>query len=125
MAELAIKEGMDAVIAVGGDGCEWLLLGWKACPGKGQGDKCKTALGLIPLGTGSDFARTFGLKKYTDVGVTSQLGSKHHYFLNVADVHLYVSLIEFAGTCTISNDGFMIFFAKAHRSAKAGYYASM
>ncbi|XP_049935300.1 sphingoid long-chain bases kinase 2, mitochondrial-like isoform X5 [Nymphaea colorata] len=60
MAELAIKEGMDAVIAVGGDGCEWLLLGWKACPGKGQGDKCKTALGLIPLGTGSDFARTFG-----------------------------------------------------------------
>ncbi|XP_049935298.1 uncharacterized protein LOC116259534 isoform X3 [Nymphaea colorata] len=102
MAELAIKEGMDAVIAVGGDGCEWLLLGWKACPGKGQ-----------------------GLKKYTDVGVTSQLGSKHHYFLNVADVHLYVSLIEFAGTCTISNDGFMIFFAKAHRSAKAGYYASM
>ncbi|XP_049933671.1 sphingoid long-chain bases kinase 2, mitochondrial-like isoform X12 [Nymphaea colorata] len=62
MAELAIKEGMDAVIAVGGDGCEWLLLGWKACPGKGQGDKCKTALGLIPLGTGSDFARTFGWK---------------------------------------------------------------
>ncbi|XP_031482996.1 sphingoid long-chain bases kinase 2, mitochondrial-like isoform X1 [Nymphaea colorata] len=113
----AIKEGMDAVIAVGGDGTLNEVVNgffWDGKPllAEGQGAKCKTALGLIPLGTGSDFARTFGwkndpnqaidciakgLKKHIDVGVTSQLGSKHHYFLNVADVHL---------------------------SAKAGYYAS-
>ncbi|KVH91116.1 ATP-NAD kinase-like domain-containing protein [Cynara cardunculus var. scolymus] len=68
---------------------------------------------LIPLGTGSDFARTFGWtndpvdaierivkgrsRSRIDVGVITKEGGDLHYFINVADIHL---------------------------SAKAGYHAS-
>uniref|UniRef100_K3XRD7 DAGKc domain-containing protein n=1 Tax=Setaria italica TaxID=4555 RepID=K3XRD7_SETIT len=47
----AIKDGADAVIAVGGDGSPVRALD--------GGPDHSTTLGLIPLGTGSDFARTF------------------------------------------------------------------
>ncbi|XP_061349863.1 sphingoid long-chain bases kinase 2, mitochondrial isoform X2 [Gastrolobium bilobum] len=113
----AIREGADAVISVGGDGTLHEVVNGFFWAGKPVVSQIKeptnsTALGLIPLGTGSDFARTFGwkndpheaieriargLRSSIDVGVISGESGKHHYFINVADIHL---------------------------SAKAGFYAS-
>ncbi|XP_057462643.1 sphingoid long-chain bases kinase 2, mitochondrial-like [Actinidia eriantha] len=113
----AIREGADAVIAVGGDGTLHEVVNgffWGEKPVYNLDEKAvhMTALALIPLGTGSDFARTFGwkndpceaieriakgLRSRIDVGVIVGGGGESHYFLNVADIHL---------------------------SAKAGYYAS-
>jgi diacylglycerol kinase family enzyme len=61
----AIRDGADAVIAVGGDGTLHEVVNgffWEGKPvGYLSGEASRsTALGLIPLGTGSDFARTFG-----------------------------------------------------------------
>ncbi|KAL7158804.1 hypothetical protein ABFS83_02G167300 [Erythranthe nasuta] len=112
----AIRDGADAVVAVGGDGTlhevvNGFFWGGKPVSSHDQ-DAHTTALGLIPLGTGSDFARTFGwkndphdaieriskgMRSRIDVGVINGEGGEPHYFINVADVHL---------------------------SAKAGYYAS-
>ncbi|KAI9182275.1 hypothetical protein LWI28_023804 [Acer negundo] len=61
----AIREGADAVIAVGGDGTLHEVVNgffWAGRPVTNHDRESahSTALGLIPLGTGSDFARTFG-----------------------------------------------------------------
>ncbi|KAG5626670.1 hypothetical protein H5410_011888 [Solanum commersonii] len=113
----AIREGADAVIAVGGDGTLHEVVNGFFCGGKpvcnhDMNSSHSTALGLIPLGTGSDFARTLGwkndphdaieriakgLKSKIDVGCIAGDIGESHYFINVADIHL---------------------------SAKAGYYAS-
>ncbi|XP_057843337.1 sphingoid long-chain bases kinase 2, mitochondrial isoform X1 [Cryptomeria japonica] len=117
IAREAIKGGAAAVIAVGGDGTlhevvNGFFESGKPVNAEDVGATNMTALGLIPLGTGSDFARTFGWKndpheaieriakgqkQRIDVGVMVGKDDELHYFLNVADVHL---------------------------SAKAGFYAS-
>ncbi|CAM8977495.1 unnamed protein product [Rhodiola kirilowii] len=113
----AIRQGADAVIAVGGDGTlhelHFLLLFqkivngffWAGKPVKNNDPEAtnSTALGLIPLGTGSDFARTFGwksdpheaieriskgIRSRVDVGVVTGGDGELHYFINVADIHL-------------------------------------
>ncbi|XP_047338061.1 sphingoid long-chain bases kinase 2, mitochondrial [Impatiens glandulifera] len=139
----AIRDGADAVIAVGGDGTLHEVVNGFFCNGEPVTSRdssftSTTALGvsvslalcnmfvnlilqkskfviymqLIPLGTGSDFARTFGWKndpyeaidrlakgerRRIDIGAIRRENEESHYFVNVADIHL---------------------------SAKAGYYAS-
>eukprot|EP00270_Netrium_digitus_P010009 TRINITY_DN3076_c1_g1_i2.p1 TRINITY_DN3076_c1_g1~~TRINITY_DN3076_c1_g1_i2.p1 ORF type:complete len:457 (-),score=78.84 TRINITY_DN3076_c1_g1_i2:175-1545(-) len=106
----AIKQGARAVVAVGGDGTIHEVVngffdadGRHLCPP--APGRQTTALGLIPLGTGSDFARTFGWKtndaesaiariisgrtKQVDVGrVDFPLTGEHRHFINIADLHL-------------------------------------
>ncbi|KAK1322081.1 hypothetical protein QJS10_CPA03g01973 [Acorus calamus] len=113
----AIREGVDAVIAVGGDGTLHEVVNgffWEGKPvlAHDQGAKHSTALGIIPLGTGSDFARTFcwkndpheaierittGLKTQIDVGTISGERGDLHCFLNVADIHLSAKAGYYAG----------------------------
>lgn len=113
----AIREGADAVIAVGGDGTLHEVVNgffWAGNPIQSldREPEHSTTLGLIPLGTGSDFARTFGwkndpyeaverivrgFKTKLDVGIITAQSGEQQFFINVADIHL---------------------------SAKAGYYAS-
>ncbi|GJN30145.1 hypothetical protein PR202_gb18427 [Eleusine coracana subsp. coracana] len=114
----AIEDGADAVIAVGGDGTLHEVVNGFFSKGNpvralDQGPDHSAALGLIPLGTGSDFARTFGwtnnphdaidrivrgVKSKLDIGMMVGPKRDPHFFVNVADIHL---------------------------SAKAGYFASM
>ncbi|XP_022147219.1 sphingoid long-chain bases kinase 2, mitochondrial [Momordica charantia] len=104
----AIREGAEAVIAVGGDGTFHEVVNgffWAGKPVINNDGAARkpTALGLIPLGTGSDFARAFGwknnpfeavdriakgLRSQIDVGVTHEENGEYHYFVNVADIHL-------------------------------------
>lgn len=121
LAREAIRDGAAAVIAVGGDGTLHEVVNGFFENGKPIESKLadsfpaqKTALGLIPMGTGSDFARVFGWnsdptraidrlckgeKKKVDVGqVIYGKERKERFFINVADLHL---------------------------SAKAGFYAGM
>lgn len=64
----AARDGMDAVIAVGGDGtlhevANGLCDAGVGAPGKRGDDGPSTALGLIAAGTANDFARLVGLQK--------------------------------------------------------------
>ncbi|KAH7287452.1 hypothetical protein KP509_32G057000 [Ceratopteris richardii] len=109
IAKEAVRNGAHAVVAVGGDGTfNEVVNGFfddgKPIEPENGGSSTKTALGLIPLGTGSDFARTFGWTKNAnevvnrllkgqrqriDVGYAkAEPENSGRYFVNVADVHL-------------------------------------
>ncbi|MEW6181726.1 MAG: diacylglycerol kinase family protein [Bacillota bacterium] len=105
-AELARKvlgQGCDCVVAVGGDGTvNEVVNGLLA-----EDIPARARLGIIPCGTGRDFARTLGIPRspagavarlvegralLVDVGLitfsTEDNGASRRYFLNVADAGL-------------------------------------
>lgn len=109
IAREAIRNGAYAVVAVGGDGTlHEVVNGFfedgKLVESKHGAGLPRTALGLIPLGTGSDFARTFGWsnnpieavdriakgqRQRIDVGYAKiDQENTGRYFVNVADLHL-------------------------------------
>lgn len=55
VAAQAARNGVERVVAVGGDGTLQLVAGQLA--------HCDTILGLLPAGTGNDFGRNFGLPR--------------------------------------------------------------
>ncbi|CAN6314225.1 unnamed protein product [Urochloa humidicola] len=110
----AIKDGADAVIAVGGDGTLHEVVNgffWKGSPVRALDPDHSTTLGLIPLGTGSDFARTFGWTNDPRDAIDRIVRG---FFL---DTLFLWSLKRYV--CS-----FMLKMAE-HLSAKAGYFASM
>lgn len=92
LAERAADDGYDAVIAVGGDGTLNEIV--NGCMRHAGTDKQLPAVGLIPSGTGNDFARGMGIARtmtraldgcLTHSAVPIDLGKiGERYFVNVA-----------------------------------------
>lgn len=100
----AVADGCDRVVAVGGDGTINLVVGalmqhrWAHPP----------TLGVLPVGSGSDFVRTFGISQrledaarhlggdevyLSDVGVLRGSWGERH-FINVADAGVLAALVQ-------------------------------
>jgi diacylglycerol kinase (ATP) len=98
LSSQAVDEGVDAILAAGGDGTlhqviNGVLLGREE-------KKNLPAIGLIPIGSANDFARTINARrnpavlqqlladfnpKPIDVGRLIFQDASHHYFINIAD----------------------------------------
>jgi len=120
IAREAVRDGAAAVVAVGGDGTlNEVLNGFfedgklvqpqEARPGP------RTALGLIPLGTGSDLARHFGWRLNDKQQAVDRLVQGHRRRIDVGRVQLPDDKV----------DRYFMNVASLHLSAKAGFYASM
>ncbi|GAA1159079.1 diacylglycerol/lipid kinase family protein [Ornithinicoccus hortensis] len=77
---VAVQEGVQVLVVVGGDGAVGLAAG--ACRGTG------TALGIVPAGTGNDNARSLGIPLRTEAAISTLLH----------DARRPVDLIEVAPT---------------------------
>jgi diacylglycerol kinase (ATP) len=97
LARQACKQGYDLVIALGGDGTvHEVINGLMQVP-----EKERAALGIVPLGSGNDFAQAFGIpliaekalmlalhgkQKYMDVGMISDETGRKEYFNNTLGI---------------------------------------
>lgn len=112
IARKAVEDGAAKVVAVGGDGTLHEVVNGFFEAGRpveplqrAEGAHTRTALGVIPLGTGSDFARTIGwwtgdakatarriatgVRQPIDVGrIEFPDTARECYFVNIADMHL-------------------------------------
>ncbi|KAF6157631.1 hypothetical protein GIB67_037204 [Kingdonia uniflora] len=134
----AIREGADAVVAVGGDGTLHEVVNgffWEGKPvsAHNQGGGHTTALGLIPLGTGSDFARTFGWNSDPQEAVERIARGSYNSPLSSCFVYkgqdqVSPGLKSRVDVGVISGETeephYFVNVADIHLSAKAGYYAS-
>jgi YegS/Rv2252/BmrU family lipid kinase len=98
MAEQALEDGFDVIVAVGGDGtAHEVVNGMLRYSG---GDKVGT-MAAIPLGSGSDFANAQGIPakldlacsrlaegrtRWVDIGVVTDSQGNAHYFDNTAGI---------------------------------------
>ncbi|MDP6963712.1 MAG: diacylglycerol kinase family protein [Planctomycetota bacterium] len=94
----SIPENADVVVAVGGDGTVNYVVNYLMSSG------CGAALGVLPLGSGCDFARNFaiddwlenlssGRSKKIDIGEVEINGHKS-WFANVADAGIGAKVTE-------------------------------
>ncbi|CAK7348830.1 unnamed protein product [Dovyalis caffra] len=134
----AIREGADAVVAVGGDGTLHEVVNgffWAGKPVTNHDREVtrSTALGLIPLGTGSDFARTLGwLVGSTAIWInlmcSLSLASirKNDPFEAIDRITKGMRSRMDVGVITGESEEshYFINVADIHLSAKAGYFAS-
>lgn len=110
LASMAVDESFDVILAAGGDGTLHQVVN-----GVLQGREQATglpAVGLIPLGSANDFARTVNLRrnpeklvqllttfqpKLIDIGklVFQDAGNPIHYFINIADTGMGPTVAEY------------------------------
>lgn len=107
----ALEDGVDFLIAVGGDGTlNEMINGYLNFGGT---EKCKTLLGVLPYGTGNDFARGVGITRNIEhlwdmmqkkMPVSLDAGSMQfrqpdgsvsiRYFDNIADIGIGAAVVE-------------------------------
>lgn len=103
LAREAVAAGVEKIVAVGGDGT-WSNVGHAilAC---GDSAAARVALGLVPGGTGCDFARTLGIPQNDPLACAAIIGSKPartidvgrlegRHFLNVAGFGFDIAVLE-------------------------------
>lgn len=111
LAERAVEQRIDYLIAVGGDGTVHELVNGYMKVNEKNG--CRPILGVYPCGRGNDFARTIGIRKDVvqlaelidghgrrpmDLGEVRYLsrsgGSEHRYFVNMADLGIGGEVVQ-------------------------------
>ncbi len=78
LARNAVQQGYDAIVAVGGDGMLHLVL--QAVAGTG------VPLGIVPAGSGNDFARLLGLPAHDPVAAADVIAAGHQRTVDAAQV---------------------------------------
>jgi YegS/Rv2252/BmrU family lipid kinase len=114
LAAAARREGFDLVVAAGGDGTVHEVVNGLLRDGIGEG---VPALGVLPLGSGCDYAKTFDIPqeparaaavlanerapRVVDVGQVvfrAERGPERRYFVNIAEVGIGAEVVARAST---------------------------
>ncbi|CAN5186963.1 diacylglycerol kinase family lipid kinase [soil metagenome] len=112
LARKARSEGLELVVAVGGDGTVHEVVNGLLADGLARNGEVLPALGLLPAGSGCDYARTFAVPpdlvaavthlttvedRFVDVGEVryqSEDGERVRFFVNVAEVGIGADVAE-------------------------------
>jgi diacylglycerol kinase (ATP) len=118
----ALRSGVDTIVAAGGDGTANLVVNGFFDGGAPINPQAR--LGIIPLGTGNDLARTLGLPpgeaavpsllrapRWIDVGIATlrdiEGAEERRYFLNFAAVGLPVQVVQQMARRPMGGGGFL------------------
>jgi diacylglycerol kinase (ATP) len=84
MTRLAIQDDADVLAVMGGDGM--MHLGVNTVAAAQLSGRNRTALGLIPAGTGNDLSRGIGLDPHNAVAAAAVIAAGHRRFIDLARV---------------------------------------
>lgn len=112
LAQKARSEGRELVVAVGGDGTVHEVANGLLADGRGRDGEVLPALGLLPAGSGCDYARTFAVPSGLDAAIAHLVTAKDRsvdvgqircrrddadhvrHFVNVAEVGIGAEVAE-------------------------------
>jgi diacylglycerol kinase (ATP) len=97
LALLAISEGADTLVAIGGDG---------TCGGVARAilaSRSTARLAVVPAGTGNDFAKTLGLVNYTAGQIASLVEQNNatRVDVGIADDHFFINSCGFGFVASV------------------------
>jgi diacylglycerol kinase (ATP) len=85
MTRHAVSSGADVLAVMGGDGM--MHLGLNTCAQARRGGDGRVTLGVIPAGTGNDFARGIGLDPQDPIAASAVIGNGHSRPVDLAWVN--------------------------------------
>jgi YegS/Rv2252/BmrU family lipid kinase len=109
LAQIAISRGADVIMVVGGDG---------TCSGVANAilaSKAPTRLGVIPCGTGNDFAKTLGVANYTPERIVNLIQNDPSIVdVGLADTRYFVNSCGFGFDASVLEASNRIHFLKGN-----------